>query len=479
MQIKAGRGRCPHLARMTGIRICNAVSELALVAMRSSLLAAAVGLVAVPAFAQSAGPLAGVTKFDMQFPSILKHGVTLKATCNVANGAVKCSGGGSGDGTATIEMHGSISGATVKVQEKIRHRISSPCDGAWLATRLTTYSFSSDGNLTYLGKCDPAYSWHCSGASMSQRSPSCPPSVAFFPIREVNGVGSWRALERTPVAAPPPQQQVTVATQTIDGKTYTIIRVEPVTALPPSGNYNQFVPAFGSWAATVGRYLEDRMFVHPDFVGPNGEQIMAVSPYITDGVINAPDASVKLARAGMEAGANWAKNNPGAIAGMAVAIMVSAAVPAAPIAAWVLGGDAAAAVGTLADVVIGGMMYSGTEASVRTMVNDFGSNKSAGQQFMNVVGSGGAAAVGSIPASIVGGNVATLLGPFVAQKTASIFGWAAGATVDKSVDALGFTNAAQTVLSGNVTSPAPQPGGTVLTAAPPSNESLSPQPGFK
>ena len=284
-----------------------------------------------------------------------------------------------------------------------------------------------------------------------------------------------------PVAAvaPPPPQRVIVGSQTVDGTTYTFIGLEPVLPLPPSGNYNQFVPAFGPWAATVGRYLEDRMFVHP-VLGGNGVPTMATSPYITDGIINAPDATVKLARAGMQAGANWAKNNPGAIAGIGVAMLVTAALPAAPIAAWVLGGgEAAAAAGTLADAVIGGMMYSGTEASVRSMVNDFGSNKSAGQQFMNAVGSGGAAALGSIPASIVGGNVATLFGPFVAQKTASAFGWAAGAAVDKSVDALGFTNAAQTVLSGNVTSPAPQPGGTVLTAAPPSNESLSPQPGFK
>ena len=305
--------------------------------------------------------------------------------------------------------------------------------------------------------------------------------MSYYAVPAGNGVGTWRALARvpTPLAPQASQQQVIVGTQTVDGQTYTFIRVEPVMPLPPSGNYNQFVPAFGPWAATVGRYLEDRMFVHPDFVGPNGEQIMAVSPYITDGIINAPDASVKLARAGMEAGTNWAKNNPGAIAGMAVAIMVSAAVPAAPIAAWVLGGEAAAAVGTLADVVIGGMMYSGTEASVRSIVNDFGGNKSAGQQLMSAVGQGGGAALGSIPASIVGGNVATLFGPFVAQKTASVFGWAAGAGVDKAADALGLTAAAQTVLTGNFQGPAPQPGGDVLRAAPPSNESLSPQPGFK
>lgn len=315
-------------------------------------------------------------------------------------------------------------------------------------------------------------------AEMARQPPARRPAPGSVVALTENGKACVFQMR---AAAPPPPtpQRVIVGTQTVDGQTYVFIRTEPVLPLPPSGNYNQFVPAFGASAATVGRIVEGYMFTHTVLGGTDGVPVMVASPYITDGVINAAETSARLTHAGAEAGANWVKNNKAGIAAMAVAIMVSTALPAAPIAAWVLGGEASAAVGTVTEAVIGGMIYSGTEGTMKSVINDFGSNKSAGQQFMNAVGSGGAAALGSIPGSIAGTNVTSIFSPFVAQKTASVIGWGAGAGVDKAVDALGITSAAQTVLSGGFDDPGPQPGGTVLRAAPLSNESLSPRPAFK
>jgi len=244
---------------------------------------------------------------------------------------------------------------------------------------------------------------------------------------------------------------------------------------------NQFVPAFGQAAAAAARSMEDHVFVHVDYVGPDGEPAVAVSPYITDGVINAAETSARLSAAGTEAAANWVKNNPGAAAGMAVATLMVAALPAAPVAAWVLGSTEAAAASTATEVVIGGMIYSGTKASVTTMVNEFGSDHSAGQQLMNVLGSGGAAALISIPGSLVGANVTRLFGTFVADQTAGALGWAAGKGIDATVNAMGISSAAQLALTGDLQADAPRrvAGGTALVAAPSDQPQFLPQPGSR
>jgi hypothetical protein len=278
-------------------------------------------------------------------------------------------------------------------------------------------------------------------------------------------------------AAPPPQQRVIVGTQTVDGQTYVIINIEPLKPLPPSGNYNQFVPAFGPWAAQVGRNVEDHLFVHTNYIGPNGEPVMVASPYITDGVINAAETSARLSHAGIEAGANWVKNNPQGIAAMAVAMMVCAAVPAAPIAAWALGGEAAGVIGTAAEAVVGGMIYSGTQGAVKSMITDFGSDKSAGQQLINMLGSGAAGAITSIPGSLLGHSVSSMLSPYVATRTAKASGWLAGKGADKALAASGFTNAAQMTLTGQLPGPEPKQGGIVITTT--TYPSLSPQPGAR
>ena len=76
---------------MTRSGVFDAVREAAPTTVRAVLIAAALAAVSVrPVVAETAGALTGVTKFDMQFPSLLRKGVTVNATCNAANGAVQC-----------------------------------------------------------------------------------------------------------------------------------------------------------------------------------------------------------------------------------------------------------------------------------------------------------------------------------------------------------------------------------------------------
>ena len=153
-----------------------------------------------------------------------------------------------------------------------------------------------------------------------------------------------------------------------------------------------------------------------DYIGPDGRPVMAASPYITDGVINAAEASARLSVAAVEAGANWAMNNPEAIAGMAVAMAVCMFVPTAPIAAYVLGASETAVVSTATEAMIGGVIASGTEAFVTTTLKEIGSDRSVGDKLRAIAGATGASALTSIPASVVGANVTTIVGQFVARR---------------------------------------------------------------
>ena len=121
-------------------------------------------------------------------------------------------------------------------------------------------------------------------------------------------------------------------------------------------------------------------------------------------------------------------------------------VPVAPVAAYVLGvSGEAAVVGTATEAVIGGVISSGTEAFVTTTLKEISSNRSVGDKLRNIAGATGASALTSIPSSLMGANITTIFGQFVAEKTAGQIGGAASKGVDMAINALGVSDAAQQV----------------------------------
>lgn len=313
---------------------------------------------------------------------------------------------------------------------------------------------------------------------VSTAEAATPPKQTPPPIEPLLAVARGASGGGVPQGAglgPQPGEQVVTIVAANPAQNSFTLRIEPMKPAPPLLGPNDFVPAFGTLAAQVARSAEDHIFVHVNFIGPDGQPVMAASPYLTDAVINAAETSARLSVAAAEAGANWVKNNPEAATGLAVATAVSAFLPAAPIAAYLLGASGeAAVVGTATEAVIGGVISSGTEAFVTSTLKEIGSDRSAGDKLRNIAGSTAASALTSIPSSLMGSNVTAIMGQFVAQKAAGNVGAAASKGVDMAINALGVRDAAQQVLTGQLPADGPtiRSGGTIIT-------SLSPQPGFR
>ena len=91
--------------------------------------------------------------------------------------------------------------------------------------------------------------------------------------------GNWRVLESLAPGQRGPQpgeQVVTIVSSDPAQNTYTL-QVAPLQAAPQLNlDPNQFVPAFGQAAAAAARSMEDHVFVHVGYVGPDGQPVMAV-----------------------------------------------------------------------------------------------------------------------------------------------------------------------------------------------------------